>query len=73
MLARAGHEPRPSMPIGRPAQSSAIIARLDTRHNKHLPGRSQTKRRCRVCSAGGVKRSYVYKCVEYDVGHCVDR
>jgi hypothetical protein len=73
MLAGAGHEPRPSMPVGRPAQSSTNIGRLDTCHNKHWPGRSQTKRRCRVCSSGGVKRSVIYKCVECDVGLCVDR
>jgi hypothetical protein len=73
MLARAGHEPRPSMPVGRPAQSSTNIGRLDTSHNKHWPGRSQTKRRCRVCSVGGVKPSVIYKCVKCDVGLCVDR
>ena len=35
MLARAGHEPRPSIPVGRPAQTSTNIVRLNTRHNKH--------------------------------------
>jgi hypothetical protein len=73
MLAQAGHEPRPSMPEGRPAQSCTNIGRLDTSHNKHWPGRSQTKRRCRVCSAGGVKQSVIYKCVKCDVGLCVDQ
>jgi hypothetical protein len=70
---QAGHEPRPSMPVGRSAQSSINIARLETCHNKHWPGRSQTKRRCRVCSARGVKRSVIYKCEKCDVGLCVDR
>ena len=46
MLARAGHEPRPSTPVGRPAQSSTNIGRLDTSHNKHWPGRSQTNAAC---------------------------
>ena len=73
MLARAGHEPQPTMPVGKPAQSSTNVGRLDTRHNKHWPGRSQTKRRCRVCSAGGVKQSVIYRCVKCDVGLCVDR
>jgi len=54
-LARAGHEPQPSMPVERPARPSNNIARLDTRHNKHWPGRSYTKRRCHVCSARGVE------------------
>jgi len=72
MLTRAGYEPRPSMPVGRPAQSSTNIGRLDRSHNKHWPGRSQTKRRCRMCSAGGMKRSVIYKCVKCDVGLCVD-
>ena len=35
MLARAGHEPRPPMPVGRPAQTSTNIGRFDTSHNKH--------------------------------------
>jgi len=55
MLARSGHEPRPSMPVGRPASASDNTGRLDTCHNKHWPGRSNTKRQCRVCSVGGVK------------------
>jgi hypothetical protein len=69
MLARAGHEPRSSMPVGRPAPPSTNIGRLDTRHNKHWPGRNPTKRRCRVCSARGV----MFKCVKCDVALCVDR
>jgi len=32
MLAQSGHEPRPSMPVGRPAPVSTNIGRLDTRH-----------------------------------------
>jgi len=43
MLVRAGHEPRPSMPVGRPAPASTNIARLDTLHNKHWPGRKDPK------------------------------
>ena len=42
-LARSGHEPRPSMPVGRPTSASNNIGRLDTRHNKHWPDRSNTK------------------------------
>ena len=37
MLARSGHEPRPSMPVERPAPASTNIRRLDTCHNKHWP------------------------------------
>jgi len=32
MLVRSGHEPRPCMPVGGPAPTSANIGRLDTRH-----------------------------------------
>ena len=73
MLARAWHEPRPSMPVGRKAQASTDIGRLDTRHNKHWPGRNNTKRRCRVCSARGVTRTVIFRCVKCDVALCVDR
>ena len=73
MLARAGHERRSSMPVGRPAPPSTNIGRLDTRHNKHWPGRNPTKRRCRVCSARGVMRTVMFKCMKCDVALCVDR
>jgi hypothetical protein len=73
MLAWAGHEPQPSRPVGRPALASANTSRLDTRHNKHWPGRNMTKRRCRVCSARGVTRTVMSKCVKCDVALCVDR
>jgi len=74
MLAWAGHEPQPSISAGRPAPLSSNIRRLDTRHGKHWPGRNSTKRRCRVCSARGVKRrTVIYKCIECDVALCVDR
>ena len=42
-LAQSGHEPRPSMSVGRPAAASNNTGRLDTRHNKHWPGRSNMK------------------------------
>ena len=59
----AGHEPRPSMPVGRPAQTSTNIVRLDARHNEHWPVRNPTQRRCHVCSARGVTRSVKFKCL----------
>jgi len=62
MLARSGYEPRPSKPVGRPAQTSTNIGRLNTRHNQHWPNRSNSQRRCRVCSARGVKRCVVSMC-----------
>ena len=71
MLARAGHEPQPSMPIGRPAQASSNVGRLDTRH-EHWPGRSETKCWCRVCSTEGVKRTVIFRCVKCDMVLCVD-
>jgi len=46
MLARSGHEPRPSIPVGKPAPASTNIRRLDTRHNKHWPGRNPKQRHC---------------------------
>ena len=71
MLARSGHEPRPSMPVGRPASASNNTGRLDTRHNKHWPGLSNMKWRCRMCSVGGVKRTVIFRCVKCDVALCV--
>jgi hypothetical protein len=73
MLARSGHEPRPSMTVGRPAPASTNIRRLDTCHIKHWPGRNPKQRRCHVCSARSVTRSVVLKYVKCDVVHRVDR
>jgi hypothetical protein len=73
MLAWAGHEPRPFKAVGRPALASANISRLDTRHNKHWPGRNPTKRRCRVCSERDVTRMLRSKFVKCEVALCVDR
>ena len=73
MLARSGHEPRPSIPVGRPAPASTNIRRLDTRHNKHWPGRNTKQRRCSLCSARGVTRTVVFKCIKCDAALCVDR
>ena len=73
MLARSGHEPWPSMPVGRPAPASTNIGRLDTRHNKHWPGRNPKQRRCRVWSARGLTQTVVFKCVKCDVALCVDQ
>jgi len=73
MLARAGHEPRPSMAVGRPTLAPANITRSDTRHNKHWPARNPTKRRCRVCSERGVTQTVRSKCEKCDVVLCVDR
>ena len=66
-LARAGHEPRPSMPVWRPAPASTNIGRLDRRHDKHCHDRNTTKWRCGVCSARGVTRSVMFQCVKCDV------
>ena len=41
MLAQSGHEPRPSMPVGRPASASTNIRRLDT-HVTIRPGLAAT-------------------------------
>ena len=68
MLARSGHEPQPSKPVGRPAPASTNILGLDTRHNKHWPDRNPTRRICRVCLARGVTRTVMFKCVQCDVG-----
>jgi hypothetical protein len=73
MLAWSGHEPQPSMPVGRPASASNNTGRLDTCHNKHWSGRSNTKWRCRVCSVRGVKRTVIFRCVKCNVALCVDR
>ena len=72
MLARFGHEPRPSMPVERPAPASTNIRRLDTRHNKDWPGCNSKQRRCRMCSARGVMRNVLFKCVKCEVTLCVD-
>jgi hypothetical protein len=68
-----GHEPWPSMPVGRPAPASTNIGRLDTRQNNHWSSCNPTKRRCPMCSAGGVTRTVMFKCVNCDVALCVDR
>jgi len=60
------------MPVGRPALASNNIRRLNTRHNKHWPGRNHKQRR-RVCSARGVTRTVVFTCVKCDVALFVDR
>jgi len=73
MLARSGHEPRPPMPVGRSASASYNTGRMDTRHNKLWPGRSNMKRLCRVCSLGGMKRTVIFRCVKCDMALCVDR
>jgi len=73
ILVRSGHEPRPSMPVGRPAPASSNIRRLDTRHNKHWPGRNHMQRRCCVCSARGVTRTVLFKYFKCDMALCVDR
>jgi len=73
MLARFGHEPRPSLPVGRPAPASTNIGRLDTRYNKHWPGRNPKQQRCRMCSVRSITRTMLFKCVECDVVLCVDR
>jgi len=44
MLEQSGHEPRPSMPVGRTAPASTNIRRLDTRHSKRRPGRNPKHR-----------------------------
>ena len=72
MLDGAGHEPRPSRPVGWPGLVSGNIGRLNTRHNKHCPCRG-TEQRCRVCLSRGVTRRFRSKCVECDVSYCVDR
>jgi len=66
MLDGAGHEPRPSRPVGWPGLVSGNIGRLNTRHNKHCPCRG-TEQRCRVCLSRGVTRRFKSKCVEGDV------
>jgi len=73
MLARSGHEPRPSLPVWRPAAAATNIGRLYTRHNKHWSSCNPTKRRCRSCSARGVTQTVMFKCVKCDVALCVNR
>jgi len=62
MLARSGHEPRPSMPVGRPASSSYNTERLDTHHNKHWPGHSNMKRRSHVFFGGHEANGDIQMC-----------
>jgi len=37
------------------------------------PTRNHPKARCRVCSARGVRREVVFKCVKCDVALCADQ
>jgi len=73
MVARSRHGPRPSMPVWRPAPASNNVGRLDTLYNKHWSVRSNTKWRCHMCSARGVTRTVMFKCVKCDMALCVDR
>jgi len=73
LIRESGHEPRPSMPVGRPAPVSANIGRLETHHNKHWPGRNLKQRPCRICSARGVTPPMLLKCVKHDMALCEDR
>ena len=73
MLARAGQELRPSMPVGRPLSASKNIGRLDTCHNKHWPGRIRRMRDVACVQRGGVRRTVTYRCVKCDVALCVNR
>ena len=73
MLARSGYESRQSMPVGRTTPASKNIGRLDTHHNKLWPGLSNTNWRCRLCSATGVTRKMIFKCVKCDEVSCEDR
>jgi len=70
MLARSGHEPRQSMPVGRPAPASTNIGRLDTHHNKHWSGSNSKQRCCHSCSARGVTRTVLFKCQVWQGALC---
>jgi hypothetical protein len=73
MLARSWLGSRTSMHVGRPASASNNIGRLDTRRNNYGPGHSNLRWRCRLCSARGVTRTAMFKCVNCDMAPCVDR
>jgi len=73
MLRRSGHEPQPTMPVGKPASASNNTGSLDTRHNTHWPGHSYKKRRFCLCSSGGVMRKLKLRRVKCDLELCVDR
>jgi hypothetical protein len=72
MLAWAGHKPRPSIPVGRPAPAFTKIGRLETRHNKHWPRRNLTKL-WHMYSARGVTRMVTFQFVKCDVVLCADQ
>lgn len=71
MLAHSEHGPLKSMPFGRPASNN--IGTLGTRHNKHWPGNSDPKWRCRVSTEGGVTRTGMFNCVKCEMILFVDR
>ena len=73
MLAWAGHEPWPSMHVGRPAPASTNIRRLDTYHNNYWPGLNRMKRQCHVFSARGVTWTVMFEYVKCDMAFCVDQ
>ena len=63
MMAWSGHEPRPSMPVGRPASSSYNTERLDTHHNKHWPGHNPKQAALsRVFSKGRDTNCAIHMC-----------
>jgi hypothetical protein len=73
VTSESGHDPRPSMSVGRPAPASTNMRRLDRRHNKHWPRRNPKQPQCCIRSARGVTRTVLSKCVKCDVALCVDR
>jgi len=67
---RSQDHPTPSL-VGRPSAETSNVTRFESRHNQHWPAKSSQLRRCRLCSARGVRKSSVYKCAKCDVGLCV--
>ena len=70
MLAHARQKQQLQRRIGRPAGTVDHVVRLECSDSEHWPIPSDTRVRCRVCSARGVTRNVDVKCLKCGVGLC---
>jgi hypothetical protein len=67
---RAGSQPRPRQPLGRPCVSLKQVTRLEVNFSSHWPCPS-CRLCCQVCSARRKKKRVQVKCKKCDVGQCL--
>jgi hypothetical protein len=74
LIERAGSQPRPRLPQGRPCVSQKQVTQLEVNFSSHWPYPS-SKLCCRVCSArpggGGGGKRVQFNCKKWVVGVCL--